>query len=208
MEYAFVTLDVFTDRPFGGNPLAVIPDATGLSDVAMQAIAGEFNLSETTFVLPADHASASHKVRIFTPKAELKFAGHPTLGTAIALAEAAYTESLDFAFEEGVGIVPVSVRPFNNSVLSAELSAAQLPERLTGAVDAKHWADLLSLKASSIAPDDLSTEIWSCGAAFTFFPVKDFRCPFIGFHRRRHLAYSSRRRPICRRVCVHYRDWV
>ncbi|MFZ4652049.1 MAG: PhzF family phenazine biosynthesis protein, partial [Rubrivivax sp.] len=80
--YDFVTLDVFTDRRFGGNPLAVFADARGLDTATMQALAGEFNLSETTFVLPPEDPRHTAKVRIFTPSAEIGFAGHPNIGTA------------------------------------------------------------------------------------------------------------------------------
>src|SRR5271163_2793435 len=86
MQYEFVTVDVFTDRRFGGNPLAVIPNAEGLSAAQMQSIAGEFNLSETTFVLPPKDAAHTAEVRIFTPKAELPFAGHPNVGTGFIVA--------------------------------------------------------------------------------------------------------------------------
>ena len=86
MQIPFVTVDVFTDRKFGGNPLAVVPDATALSGAQMQAIAGEFNLAETTFVLPPQDPSHTAQVRIFTPRAELPFAGHPNIGTAYVLA--------------------------------------------------------------------------------------------------------------------------
>src|ERR671936_2567681 len=85
-EYAFVQVDVFTDRVFGGNPLAVFLDGRGLSDGEMQAIAREMNLSETTFVLPATRADCAARVRIFTPASEIPFAGHPTVGTAWVLA--------------------------------------------------------------------------------------------------------------------------
>src|SRR6516225_10049383 len=82
MQIPFVTVDVFTDRKFGGNPLAVFPDATSLTSAQMQAIAGEFNLAGTTFVLPPREPSHTAEVRIFTPRAELPFAGHPNIGTA------------------------------------------------------------------------------------------------------------------------------
>src|ERR1700733_9181407 len=82
MQLEFVTVDVFTDRRFGGNPLAVLPNAAGLSTEQMQAIANEFNLSETTFVLPPKDAAHTAEVRIFTPKFEMPFAGHPNVGTA------------------------------------------------------------------------------------------------------------------------------
>jgi trans-2,3-dihydro-3-hydroxyanthranilate isomerase len=110
-EYPFVQVDVFTDRVFGGNPLAVVLDGRGLSDGEMQAIARENNLSETTFVLPATRADCVAQVRIFTPYRELGFAGHPTLGTAWVLATegrlAAGTTR--FALEEGIGPVPVEL---------------------------------------------------------------------------------------------------
>ena len=82
----FVTVDVFTDRRFGGNPLAVVLNAEGLTTAQMQSVAGEFNLSETTFVLPPKDPAHTAEVRIFTPKAELPFAGHPNVGTAFVLA--------------------------------------------------------------------------------------------------------------------------
>src|SRR5918995_5834491 len=85
MPRRFVTLDVFTDRALAGNPVAVVLDAEGLDTAAMQAIAGEFNLSETVFVLPPDEARHRARLRIFTPARELPFAGHPTVGTAVLL---------------------------------------------------------------------------------------------------------------------------
>ena len=87
--YEFVTVDVFTDQLFGGNPLAVFPDARGLSDARMQALAREFNLSETTFVLPPADPANTARVRIFTPLRELPFAGHPNVGTGFVLARMA-----------------------------------------------------------------------------------------------------------------------
>ena len=86
MQIPFVTVDVFTDRQFGGNPLAVVVDGAGLSSPQMQAIAAEFNLAETTFVLPPQDAAHTAQVRIFTPRAEMPFAGHPNVGTAFVLA--------------------------------------------------------------------------------------------------------------------------
>jgi len=87
MRRRYITVDVFTDRAFGGNPLAVVLDAGGLSTTQMQAIATEFNYSETTFVLPPRDPAHDAEVRIFTVNGEIPFAGHPTLGTAILLAE-------------------------------------------------------------------------------------------------------------------------
>src|SRR6202049_2076841 len=86
MKLNFVTADVFTDRRFGGNPLAVVLDGHGLATEQMQSIAAEFNLAETTFVLPPRDPRHAAEVRIFTPRAELPFAGHPNIGTAFVLA--------------------------------------------------------------------------------------------------------------------------
>lgn len=110
-RYAFVQVDVFTDRVFGGNPLAVLLDGRGLSDGEMQAIARETNLSETTFVLPPTRADCAARVRIFTPGRELAFAGHPTLGTAWVLATHGRLApgTTRFALEEGIGPVPVEL---------------------------------------------------------------------------------------------------
>lgn len=107
----FATLDVFTDRPLAGNPLAVVLDADGLDGAAMQAIAREFNLSETVFVLPPESARHRARLRIFTPGSELPFAGHPTVGTAVLLAleEGTGADAQAFGLEEGVGVVPCVV---------------------------------------------------------------------------------------------------
>src|SRR5215831_988691 len=107
--YPFVQVDVFTDRIFGGNQLAVFLEPDGLSDAEMQAIAREMNLAETTFVLPPSRSDCAARVRIFTPSTELPFAGHPTIGTAWVLANHGRlpTSSIEFALEEGIGRVPV-----------------------------------------------------------------------------------------------------
>jgi trans-2,3-dihydro-3-hydroxyanthranilate isomerase len=107
--YPFVQVDVFTDRIFGGNQLAVFLEPEGLSDVEMQAIAHEMNFAETTFVFPSTRQDATARVRIFTPSAELPFAGHPTVGTAWVLANQGRVpgHSQEFALEEGIGLVPV-----------------------------------------------------------------------------------------------------
>src|SRR3981189_643929 len=111
MKLEFTTVDVFTDRRFGGNPLAVVTNAQGLSTGQMQAIAAEFNLAETTFVLPPRDTAHTAEVRIFTPKGEMPFAGHPNVGTAFVLARAGESHGLAISgdrlvFEEKAGLVP------------------------------------------------------------------------------------------------------
>lgn len=108
MLSAFTLVDVFSDRPFGGNQLAVLPDARGISDQVMQQVAREFNFPETTFVLPPRATGHTHRVRIFTPLVEVPFAGHPTIGTAAALTAADPTSD-EFVFEEGIGPVAVTM---------------------------------------------------------------------------------------------------
>src|SRR5579885_2317757 len=133
MEFEFVTVDVFTERRFGGNPLAVFPRAEGLGGAEMQAIANEFNLSETTFVLPAKDPAHSAEVRIFTPRYEMPFAGHPNVGTAFVLARAGTSygraiESDRVVFEEKAGLVPIAILTDGATVVGARLAS---PQRLT-----------------------------------------------------------------------------
>lgn len=118
MKYQYHIVDVFTESPFGGNQLAVLPNAAGISSEGMQRIAREFNFAETTFVVPPSNAGSTCRVRIFTPKAEVEFAGHPTIGTACALVLGGHQgngHSCDLVLEEGVG--PVRVRVERNGDL-------------------------------------------------------------------------------------------
>src|SRR2546429_5727880 len=110
-RYRLRWVDVFTDRALAGNPLAVVLGAHGLSTVQMQAIARETNLSETTFVLPAEPREHAAKVRIFTPHVELPFAGHPTVGTGWVLLDEGLIspDAAAFTLEEGIGPIPVRV---------------------------------------------------------------------------------------------------
>ena len=108
-DYEFITTDVFTDRRFGGNPLAVFPDARGLSDGDMQALAREWNYSETTFVLPPGDPAHTARVRIFGPAHELPFAGHPNVGTALVLAARMDAPPDLMLFEEVAGLVRVAL---------------------------------------------------------------------------------------------------
>lgn len=124
--YAFVTVDVFTERRFGGNPLAVFTDAHGLSDGDMQALAAEFNLSETTFVLPPDDPAHTARVRIFTTAHELAFAGHPNVGTGYVLAQQGRGQAGVMLFEEAAGLVEVRIEHGGDgSIEGATITAPQ-----------------------------------------------------------------------------------
>jgi trans-2,3-dihydro-3-hydroxyanthranilate isomerase len=172
MQLEFVTLDVFTDRLYGGNPLAVFPEATGLDGAEMQLIAREFNLSETVFVLPPEDPRNTRRLRIFTPAAELPFAGHPTVGTAHALAALGLIETSDHVitevrFEQDIGVVPVAIKVERRQPVYAELSVAQLPLEQPGPLTGADAATLLSLEPAEILLQDPPTMV-SCGAAFLF----------------------------------------
>ena len=154
---AFHTLDVFTDRRYGGNPLAVVLAADGLNTRQMQTVAREFNLSETVFVQAATDAPAQFKVRIFTPDVELPFAGHPTVGTACLLAElglAPQGDDVRFVLEENVGLVPVRVVREAGRPLFGALTTAVLPAwSPNGAADVPSnavLAEMLGLAADDI----------------------------------------------------------
>jgi trans-2,3-dihydro-3-hydroxyanthranilate isomerase len=125
-SYAFVTVDVFTDRRFGGNPLAVFPEARGLGDADMQALAAEFNLSETTFVLPPDDPAHTARVRIFARTYEMPFAGHPNVGTGYVLAQLGRDKDGVLLFEEIAGLVEVKIaRDVDGAVAGATIAAPQ-----------------------------------------------------------------------------------
>jgi trans-2,3-dihydro-3-hydroxyanthranilate isomerase len=175
MKLDFATVDVFTDRQFGGNPLAVVPDARGLTPPQMQAIAAEFNLSETTFVLPPQDAVNTAQVRIFTPRAELPFAGHPNVGTAFVLAggttSAARLVTGDtMIFEEKAGLVRIQLLRDRSVVTGASLAAPQafsIGENIACEIVAS---------ACSIAETDIDARahqpcIASCGLPLIFAAV-------------------------------------
>ncbi len=123
-SYDYVTVNVFTGDRFGGNPLAVFPKAEGLTDDQMQSIAREFNLSETTFVLPPDDPSHTARVRIFTPAHEMPFAGHPNVGTGFVLARAMDKPPEHLTFEEIAGLVRVHIlRDANREITGTRISA-------------------------------------------------------------------------------------
>ena len=175
MKYQFYTCDVFTDSRFGGNPLAVILDADGLSTEQMQLIAREFNYSETTFVLPPEQGHTC-KVRIFTRSSELPFAGHPNIGTAFTLATVGRLGEIETeaeaVFEEKAGLVPMTIRKAPGMPIWSELRA---PETLTlgKTADPERIAAVLSLDLAEIVCDVHLPRLASVGLAFTTVQLKD-----------------------------------
>lgn len=176
MARPYCVYDVFSGRRFAGNPLAVVFEAEGLSDENMQAIAAEFNLSETAFVLKAENPAHGARLRIFTPGKELPFAGHPTIGAAVALAERQHGgagTALDVVsvLEEGVGPVrcTVRLRPGTASFAEFELPRRSMPIDLT--LDHKALADALCLSMGLIGFENHVPSVWSAGLPFLLIPV-------------------------------------
>jgi trans-2,3-dihydro-3-hydroxyanthranilate isomerase len=177
MRCRFITADVFTRHPLEGNPLAVFPDARALSDDLMQRIARELNLSETTFVFPPDSPENTRRLRIFTPKVELPFAGHPTVGTAFVLAalgEIPLTgDETRIVFEEPVGPVPVAIRCEDGRPVYTQLSVAQLPEVGPPPLGPELLAEMLSLAPGDVVSDGEDfPQPFSCGNPFLFVPLR------------------------------------
>lgn len=176
-SFPFYTADVFTDRQFGGNQLAVFPDAREVPEDLMPRIAREFNFSETTFVLPARDPAHARHVRIFTPGGELPFAGHPTVGTAFVLATIGDIplsgDETRIVLEEGVGPVPVTIRSTGGRPGFAQLSVAQLPQFGPPAPPAADLARVLGLAAGDVLDGATGAEAVSCGVPFLFVPVRD-----------------------------------
>ncbi len=175
MRYRYFLCDVFTEELFGGNPLAVVPDARGLTDGRMQQIAREFNFSESAFVFPAE-AGHTRRVRIFTPTIEVPFAGHPNVGTAFALASAGEFGPLDrpitVTFEEKAGVVPVSIQRSGMGSVWCELLA---PERFSAgrAVDVAAVAAAVSLSPEDIAVATHPPQSASVGLPFLVVELRD-----------------------------------
>lgn len=175
MQRRYVTADVFTDTLFGGNPVAVVLDAEGLSTAQMQSITIEFNYSETTFVLPPEDAANTARVRIFTPAREVPFAGHPNVGTAFVLARQmqrlGQTLPLSFTFEEGAGLVPLRLISDNNAIIGAELTA---PEALSlrATTTPENIAACLTLDAADIKTTSHLPQVASVGLPFLIAEIK------------------------------------
>src|SRR5919199_3230660 len=167
-------VDVFTDRAFGGNPLAVFTNGRGLTAETMQAIAKEFNLSETTFVLPPADPRNDWRVRIFTPGRELPMAGHPTVGTSFVLPREhmirRHPEETTITLEEGVGPVPVRIKFEGGEPAFAEMSQP-LPSFGPRLSDARTIAKMLSLDRRDL-DESLPFEVVSCGVPFLYVPLR------------------------------------
>jgi trans-2,3-dihydro-3-hydroxyanthranilate isomerase len=167
-RYRFFHVDVFTRHPFGGNQLAVFPEAEGLSDAEMQAIALEMNFSESSFVLPPDDPEAAARVRIFTPGRELPFAGHPTVGTSFVLARERGLREM--TLQLGVGPLGVVADPGDGRIGSATMEQP-LPRFWPAEGDAATLAGMLGLR-----PEDVSTdtpaEFGSAGVPFLYLPLR------------------------------------
>ena len=171
MPRHYFTLDVFTDKALSGNPLAVVLDSEGLDDVMMQRIAGEFNLSETVFVMPPADKANRAKIRIFTPGRELPFAGHPTIGTAVLLGHLdGLGKSNKLVLEENVGLVPCVV-----SENSASFSIPKLPSRVEADLDVALMAQTLGLQPDDIGIDGHSYAPCDAGVPFPTLPIASLK---------------------------------
>jgi trans-2,3-dihydro-3-hydroxyanthranilate isomerase len=176
MARRYVTADVFTSVPFGGNQLAVLPDARGLTTEQMLAITREFNYAESVFVFPPEQGG-TRKLRIFTPGGEVPFAGHPTVGTAHVLAtigEVALTgDETRIVFEEGVGPVPVLIRSSGGTPTFCQLSVAKLPEVGPPPPTRQTLAEILSIEPDDIIGGMSPPQAISCGLPFLLVPLKN-----------------------------------
>lgn len=169
-ERDYAIYDVFTDRPLAGNPLAVVFQSAGLDEATMQAVAREFNLSETVFVAPAQDGRHAASIRIFTPDHELPFAGHPTVGTAIALAERSGQDVQILVIEEKVGPVRCAVRRSAEGAF-AEFDLPRLPQELPFTVAPEIVGAALGLGPHEIGFENHTVGLWSAGVPYVTVPV-------------------------------------
>jgi trans-2,3-dihydro-3-hydroxyanthranilate isomerase len=172
MARRYAIYDVFTDKALSGNPLAVVFDADGLDTDAMQAIAREFNLSETVFIRPADNPAHSAALRIFTPGRELPFAGHPTVGAAIALGETAANDNGAnrlMVLEEQIGAVRCALRMGDSPY--AEFDVPKLPEQVEYAVEKEAIAAAIGVEPQEIGFENHTISVWTAGNSFVYVPL-------------------------------------
>jgi len=171
-RHPYLLADVFTTEPFSGNPLAVFPDGDRVPPELMQRVARELNLSETVFVLSPEDPGHTARLRIFTPGAELPFAGHPTVGTACLLLSTGRATGPRITLEEGVGPVAVDVGlrdglPFASFQVPVDPVGHPFPLAVPA------WEAMLSLPSGSVGWDGFPPGVWSCGVPFTVLPVRD-----------------------------------
>ncbi len=176
MVLRYAIYDVFTDTKLAGNPLAVVFEADDLSDEAMQALAKEMNLSETVFVQRSPNPAHAARLRIFTPSRELPFAGHPTVGAAIAISEAIHADQRpDFdivsVLEENVGPVRCAVRLSGEGASFAEFDLPRNPTRTDLNLDRQGLADALGVKLTALGFENHVPSIWSAGVPFLMLPL-------------------------------------
>ncbi len=172
MRRRFATLDVFTERRFAGNPLAVVLEPQGLDAAAMQAIAREFNFPETVFVLPPRDPAHRAALRIFTPAAELAFAGHPTVGTAVLLGRLDRGAARDLVVEEGIGPVRCRTAMTDADRGRAWLDLPRLPEEAAPLPAPAMIAAALGLDRSDLGFRDFVPAAWSAGNPMCFVPIR------------------------------------
>jgi trans-2,3-dihydro-3-hydroxyanthranilate isomerase len=208
-SYDFVTVNVFTDQRFRGNPLAVIPDASGLSDAQMQAIAAEFNLSETSFVLPPADPRHHARVRIFTRTAEMPFAGHPNVGTAYVLATMAENPPEHYTFEEIAGLVRVHVLRDAAGAVSGARVAAPRSLSIDIGIPVEVVAACAGLAETDIATLCHTPLVASVGAPFVIAEVASVealaraRPDIAAFH-----AAAARFPDLASRFALHLYAWI
>ncbi len=176
MPLPYYILDVFTDTPYAGNPLAVVMDGDGVETARMQAIAREFNLSETVFVQKSENPGHRARLRIFTPTRELPFAGHPTVGTGALLAtldaEVDGEDDRLIVVEEGVGPVRIGVR-LGEAAPYAEFDIPKLPVRVDMKEDRSAMSSAIGLMPNELNFDNHRPSIFNAGLDFTYLPVRD-----------------------------------
>lgn len=177
MDRRYQIFDVFTRQPLAGNPLAVVLDGDGLETERMQAIAGEFNLSETAFILPAENPGHSAKLRIFNPSYEMPFAGHPTVGAAVCLAadrfgDVEHEQDAVIVLEENIGLVRCGVR-LNHGYGFAEFDLPTMPKLVGDSPTKERIAAVLGLDAADIGFENHKPSVWSGGVPYQCIPLRD-----------------------------------
>jgi trans-2,3-dihydro-3-hydroxyanthranilate isomerase len=168
MKQRYAIYDVFTTTPLAGNPLAVVFDADGLDTPQMQAIAGEFNLSETVFILPRQNPMADYKLRIFTPAYEMDFAGHPTVGAAVALAEG--RDKAGLILELNVGLTPCAVA-VQDGVTYAEFVAPALPQESELALHPDRAAKVINVEPFEVGFKRYGVSAFGVAKPYLYVPV-------------------------------------